>query len=213
MRKLENRLGLGDAGAAGPHVSVARESEFILGYIYMNNYFLLHLFIIACSTSRDAETLRSFEEAAKALRPAIFLVDVGGKEYGTAFVISRRQRLLATAGHAGDGILRAGPGKSFAIGNQARYPVEKVYLHPATYREIDDGCIVRSDDPRDGPIDGWLHPDMAVLRLGPGGPELPAEVALADTAELNSLKNKVVAGLGFLVPPTIGPNQGCPPAS
>jgi tetratricopeptide (TPR) repeat protein len=126
--------------------------------------------------------------------PAVLLV--GNQHgYGTAFVISKQARLLATNAHVAD-ILHE-TGSMVAIRNQSSdvYKVEKVWYHPGVRRMSNGHFSIRSIDPADGPVDP-NSPDVAVLRLAPG-PDLPDEFELAPRQELGQLLARTVGMLGF----------------
>lgn len=129
------------------------------------------------------------------LHPSIFLV--GSQEgRGTAWVISKENRLLATNAHVAD-IMHSGGGKMYAIGNGTSrvFDVEQVYYHPGVLRLAGD-MAVRMADPGKGDV----YPnsaDVAVLKLAPGDP-LPDAIPLASPDEiLGDLLAKPCAMLGY----------------
>jgi hypothetical protein len=137
---------------------------------------------------------------ARDIRNAVMFVgrvEGANVRFGTAFVISREHRLLATNAHVAD--LMSGPGSLRAILNDtgAAYRVEQRWYHPGVRRRTRDrSAIVRPQDPGDGEL-ALPCPDVAVLRLAKDGPELPAEVTLASWAEMKDLFAQPVGIVGF----------------
>jgi tetratricopeptide (TPR) repeat protein len=121
---------------------------------------------------------------------------VGHPEYGSAsaFVISAKNRLLATNAHVADMFYKSGV-MTARGGAGATYKVEKVWYHPGVIRKHDQSLEMRCQDPSHGPI-AYGSPDVAVLQLAPG-PELKTEVQMATRDELNSLLAQQVGMLGF----------------
>ncbi|MFL5898619.1 MAG: tetratricopeptide repeat-containing serine protease family protein [Solirubrobacterales bacterium] len=147
--------------------------------------------------------VKSLEELlarARSIRKAVMFVgrtEGGEVRFGTAFVISRRERLLATNAHVAD--LMTGPGSLRAIldGTGESYVVDRRWYHPGVLRRTRDrAAVVRSQDPGVGEV-VLPCPDVAVLRLAPGGPDLPEEVELASVKELDDLAAQAVAVVGF----------------
>ncbi len=162
------------------------------------------LVVFACSsTGPAAETARpSPEETAQLGRAArtwgrgVALVGDPNRGQGTAFLISREYRLLATAAHVAD--LYRGPGTIWAVFNgtwEAR-PVARVWYHPSLCRTLDTGLTVRSPDPIDGAV-CVPGPDVAVIQLAEGGSPLPPAWELAPPQALLQLTGKPVASLGY----------------
>ncbi len=129
------------------------------------------------------------------LHPSIFLV--GGPEgRGTAWVLSKENRLLATNAHVAD-LFYSGGGKMYAIGNgtSKAYEVEKVFYHPGVLREVGD-LSIRMSDPTKGEVNP-SSPDVAVLKLAPGE-DLPDAIPLATPEELHAdLLAKTCGMLGY----------------
>jgi hypothetical protein len=126
---------------------------------------------------------------------AVMLVGDPGHSQGTAFVISSKNRLLATNAHVADCLYRAGTMVARCNGTMLTYTVDGVWYHPGVVRNH-DGCLaIRCQDPSHGDV-AIACPDVAVLHLADGA-ELPAEFPLATPAELNDLLAQPVAMLGF----------------
>jgi tetratricopeptide (TPR) repeat protein len=134
-------------------------------------------------------------EIVNTLHPSIFIVGAQGAGHGTAFVISKENRLLATNAHVAD-IMHLSGGQMYAIGNgTARlYEVEEVYYHPGVRRIFEDFAI-RTTDPNKGDIYP-RSPDVAVLKLAPGE-ELPDPIPLATPDSVDRLLAKTVGMMGF----------------
>ena len=142
--------------------------------------------------------LARISKTARRIVPSVFTVGRPDNSGAAAFLISRKHRLLATAAHVA-GYYQEGEGPILAIpdGTATTYRVEQVYYHPGTVRELDGGFYARSDDPEDGPVDSRHGPDVAVFRLAEGGPDLPDELELATTEELQLLDGRALGLLGY----------------
>jgi hypothetical protein len=126
---------------------------------------------------------------------------VPGRSFGTGVIISRRHRLVATAAHVADDLGQSPEQMSVVpSGLTAAYRVARIWYHPGIERALDVGLYARSPDPRDGDI-RYRTPDVAVLQLAAGGPELPVECVLASDEELRSLSSQAEVGhLGYTEP-------------
>jgi tetratricopeptide (TPR) repeat protein len=147
----------------------------------------------------NAKSLEELLSNARSVRQAAMFVgrsEGGVANFGTAFVISRKHRLLATNAHVAD--IMKGPGSMLAIPNGTGdvYHVERRWYHPGVRRSADRISTVPSQDPNDGDV-VLPCPDVAVLRLADGGPELPAQVTLAGWAEMQDLFAQPVGVIGF----------------
>jgi tetratricopeptide (TPR) repeat protein len=138
---------------------------------------------------------QSLKDVMRQLQRSVFLVGSPDFGTGTAFVISREHRLLATNAHVAD-ILFDGDGKMFAIanGDTTTCEIVETYYHPGV-RRIAGEITVQSTDPAKGHVYP-KSPDVAVLRLGPGS-ELPPPLLMATPDELYDLMYDSVAMLGF----------------
>ena len=153
---------------------------------------------IAASPPEDRRPT-PFEEAdlhdqANRLEDAIFLFHSAGGECGVGFVISRKNRLIVTAGHVADTLRAASDRFAYRPGTDTRYEVTRILYHPRIKRKLDDGLFIRSDDPKDGGTYG-VKPclDFAVLQLSKSGPELPTEYELASNDELRKVDGQAIA--------------------
>jgi tetratricopeptide (TPR) repeat protein len=132
-------------------------------------------------------------------KAAMFVGRAEGSDvrFGTAFVISRAHRLLATNAHVADLMREPGSLRAILDGSNHAYRVERRWYHPELRRRTRDrSSIVRSQDPNDGEV-ALPCSDVAVLRLAEGGPELPDEVTLASWGELLDLPAQPVGVVGF----------------
>lgn len=144
------------------------------------------------------EAKQDLGKTARSTEPGVFLVGTPKDGFGTAWVISKKHRLLVTNAHVGD-IRHIAGGKMFAIpsGTSQLYTVEKVWYHPGVRRYIKGTPLsARSMDPKDGPVDP-RSPDLALLRLSPDGPDLTVEFPIATSDELATLFAQPTAILGF----------------
>ncbi|MDB5350905.1 MAG: hypothetical protein JWN86_2152 [Planctomycetota bacterium] len=147
------------------------------------------------SQSPGREDVARLTQSARNQATGVLLVGDPQRGQGTAFVISRKHRLAATAAHVAD--LYQGPGTIVAVvnGSIAAYRVTKVWYHPSLRRSLDGSLTVRSPDAIDGSV-AVPGPDVAVLQLE-DGPELPTELTLAGPDEAGRLLGKPIALLGY----------------
>jgi len=125
---------------------------------------------------------------------------------GSAFVISRKHRLLATNAHVAQIMEEAGAMVAVPNGSNQIYPVERVWYHPDFARVWKEGVDVRAGG-RWRPYRGLLGPDLAVLQLSADGPRIEAECRLAGPEQLGGLSSEPVGTLGFS---GAGPPPGLP---
>lgn len=149
-------------------------------------------------------------DAAKRLKSAIVLVGSPRKGFGTAWVLSREHRLLATNAHVADILYEAG--EMLAIKNDTSKVgrVTRVWYHPGLRRHVETDnskMIVRSMDPATGPVN-VRSPDVAVLQLADDGLTLDCEMRMASMDELRNLVNKPAAMFGYPGHDTWWPAKG-----
>jgi len=136
---------------------------------------------------------------ARSVESSVFLVGAPRYSHGTAWVLSKKNRLLVTNAHVAD-IMHDVGGKMFAIssGSSTAYKVEKVWYHPGLRRHLKDNrnASVRAMDPKEGAAD-IRSPDLAVIQLSSYGPDLPDEFPLATPAEVADLFAQPVGMIGF----------------
>ncbi|MDY0168561.1 MAG: trypsin-like peptidase domain-containing protein [Thermoguttaceae bacterium] len=132
------------------------------------------------------------------MQESVMIVGHAKVGMGTAFVLSRKERLLATNAHVADMFHRAA-GQMEAVAGESgrRYRIDRVWYHPGVVRRwgTDGEKLVRSVDPRDGNV----HPhcaDVAILHVA-DGPELPNALPLATPDELESLFAQPIGMLGY----------------
>jgi tetratricopeptide (TPR) repeat protein len=143
----------------------------------------------------DATAASSLAQIVRHASPAIFLVGKSDVGTGTAFLISKKNRLLATNAHVGD-IFNKGSSEMLAYQNNTSnaFKVIKVYYHPGVLR-MSQGVVLRTANPDTGNV-YTRSPDVAVLQLA-DGPELPDELPLASREEVYDLFAQPVAMLGY----------------
>jgi tetratricopeptide (TPR) repeat protein len=156
-------------------------------------------------TKPTADARQDLGQKARTTENGVFFVGARWREgnnevssHGTAWVISKKNRLLITNAHVADIYHQAG-GRMIAIasGSEQVYKVAKVLYHPGVRRYLKGAQLsVRSSDPRDGSIDP-ASPDLAVLQLTDDGPALKVEFPLATEEELATLFAQPVAIIGF----------------
>ncbi len=144
---------------------------------------------------------RTLSEAVRTSRQGVMLVGGPRSGIGTAFVISRKHRLLATNAHVADLMART-DGKMQAVLNETAttYDVEQVWYHPGVIRRKPVGDkkiqLVHSINPKDGGI-YTRSPDVAVLKLAAGGPDLPFEFKFATADEMKDPFARGIAMVGY----------------
>jgi tetratricopeptide (TPR) repeat protein len=171
-----------------------------------------HLAALTTSTAATAfgESLPErgrLESAIRKVERAVFYIGSRsgwpdgpeGDSFGTAFLISRRHRLLATAAHIADKANKGGVLTAVPSGSTFEYRVDRVWYHPGVLRRFGLGLYAPSMDPNDGTVVWFPTADVAILHLAAGGPELPQECELASDSELKSLDHDDVGLIGFTV--------------
>ncbi len=146
-------------------------------------------------TKPSDNAVQDMARTIKVLKEAIMLVGDPKVGTATAFVISRKHRLLATNAHVAD--IMKDSGKMLAIrnGTAVLYDVNKAWYHPGVRRYKNAAFSVRSQDPADGDVDP-NSPDVAVLHLA-DGPDLPAEMPLATIDEEEECLGAPIGMLGY----------------
>jgi tetratricopeptide (TPR) repeat protein len=163
---------------------------------------LVGLFLAPRGTAAPpAGKAESFAEATRTLRQGVFLVGYRGG-HGTAWVISKKHRLLATSAQVADLFFQTEklklPLEAVMNGTAQRYRVVRVFFHPGLRRfpTAEERLSVRRPINADWPINP-ASPDVAVLELGPDGPDLPVEFPLASPRVLYDLQAVPVGVLGY----------------
>lgn len=150
-------------------------------------------------TQPDARSLAEMGPLVRQLQQGVFIVGHPQYGHGTAFVISRAHRLLATNAHVADILRKAGSMRAHGSGAREAYAVKRVWYHPGVVRQAggDRALLVRREDPDAGPIAPLFCPDVAVLQLEEGGSDLPVELTLATREELQELFAATVGIVGY----------------
>jgi hypothetical protein len=138
-------------------------------------------------------------EAGRQIEPALMYVGHPEGDLGTAFVISRAHRLLATNAHVAEIMHELGSMIAVRNGSHLSYRVERVWYHPNYTRVKEEGTYVRASG-RWVASRGVLTPDVAVLQLSADGPDLPQECRIAEDEVLHGLDSEPVGLLGFSGP-------------
>lgn len=149
-------------------------------------------------TTPEASDVARLGATVRRLQQGAFIVGHPQAGHGSAFVISRKHRLLATNAHVAD--LMHKTGKLYAAMNVTgqRYEVRQVWYHPGVERRLggSQNMIARSTDPDLGNVFP-LSPDVAVLQLDEAGPDLPVEFPLALPDQLGDLFGQPIGMLGY----------------
>jgi tetratricopeptide (TPR) repeat protein len=146
-------------------------------------------------TKPDSSARRQLGDVTRSIQQGIVLVGSPKGGHGTAWVVSREHRLLVTNAHVADIMAKAGKMAAIPNGTSDVYRVERIWYHPGVRRYLAGGSV-RSIDPREGSVDP-LGPDLAVLQLAAGGPDLPVEWPLATPEELKDLFAQPAGIVGF----------------
>jgi hypothetical protein len=115
---------------------------------------------------------------------------------GTAWVISKKHRLIVTNAHVAD-ILHESGGNMFALtnGSAELHKVERAWYHPGVRRQVSSGVVIKSGNPAEGPVNSNC-PDVAIMQLG-AGPELPEELTMAGPSSFAELWAQPAAIMGY----------------
>jgi Trypsin-like peptidase domain len=138
---------------------------------------------------------------------------VASRAWGTAFVISRKHRLLATNAHVADLIdLKNSSTRGVVADTNRTFHFDKVYYHPGVLRMNNrlgsyKNLPIYSVDRKEGDV-AAICADVAVLHVTEDGGELPEEVTLASWDEIQSIIGRPIAALGFPVQAGGLPNPG-----
>ena len=143
----------------------------------------------------DQKTSLALSEKSWTIDSGVFVVGHPKIGYGTAFVISKEHRLLATCTRVADILHDAGELLAIAKENGAAYKADRVWYHPAIVRDRGGNAHARESNPV---INATFRtrPDVAVVHLA-GDTALPAAPPLADRDEAFDLFGKPAALSGF----------------
>ena len=146
----------------------------------------------------DDRSLSELGRTVRHLQRSVLIVGCPSQGHGTAFVISREHRLLATNAHVADILHHAKKLTAVVNGETASFEVQKVWYHPGVVRYLGDSrsMIGRTQSPDLGSVCP-LGPDVAVLQLATDGDDLPPAFDLATPDELKDLFAQPVGMLGF----------------
>jgi tetratricopeptide (TPR) repeat protein len=146
----------------------------------------------------DLQAQQDLANFTRNAQQSVMIVGHPKRGYGTAWVFSKKHRLLATNAHVADIMKPEGTMMAIINGTTQVYKVERAWYHPGVSRYLrgDKALVVRSMDPNEGPV-APNSPDLAVLQLSEEGPDLPSEFQIATTEELESIFAQPVALIGF----------------
>jgi tetratricopeptide (TPR) repeat protein len=151
----------------------------------------------ASPATPSKEEEAALRTAAAGVRPAMMrLVTSDGSAAGSAFVISKKHRLVATAGHVADVVNGENKGTAWREGTRTSYVIRRVWYHPRVEREHPNGIPALSDNPLDGQI-ASSRLDVAVLQLTDEGPDLPVEIDPSRVIAPAELAGRTVGYLGY----------------
>jgi Trypsin-like peptidase domain len=138
------------------------------------------------------DTLRA--AGGRLRRSAVLLFDSEGN-WGTGFVVSKKDRLVVTAGHVAESFLRGGLLVGLFDRTDDAASVTRAWLHPETLRKLDQGLVARSLDPNDGEISP-RGPDLAIVELSNLDSRCD-ELHPATDREIQSLDGQAGGVLGY----------------
>lgn len=149
------------------------------------------------NTVGDAGTRARAGSFVRRAHQAVMMVgDPAQQSFGTAWVLSKKYRLLATNAHVADIYVKNGQMVALVNGSTQRYRVERAYYHPGVRRYVDGSpATLRSIDPHVGEVAGG--PDLAVLKLSEDGPELPMELTMSGPGAFGDLLAEEVSIFGY----------------
>ena len=147
----------------------------------------------------NKDDIRGLSEAARRIEPAVMYVGHPACDSGTAFVVSRKHRLLATNAHVAKIFDECKGMFAYRHGSSSAYRVDRVWYHPDYARTKLEGTRFRLGG-HCYPFYGKLGPDVAILRLTTDGPELSEECTLVGPGEETDILAKPAAQLGFSGP-------------
>jgi hypothetical protein len=145
-------------------------------------------------TKPPETAVQEMARTIQTLQQGIMLVGDPNVGTGTAFVISKEHRLLATNAHVAD-MMKEGKMLGIRNGTAVLYEVDKAWYHPGARRYKNARLSIRSQNPADGETDP-NSPDVAVLHLA-DGPELPQELALGSVEEVENCFGQPIGMLGY----------------
>ncbi|MFN0019907.1 MAG: tetratricopeptide repeat-containing serine protease family protein [Pirellulaceae bacterium] len=147
-------------------------------------------------TKPSQQARQELGEFVRASQKGIFLVGHPKHGQGTAWVVSKKHRLLVTNAHVADIMSTAG-GNMLALmdGSSQIYKVDKAWYHPGVKRRV-GGVPVRSSNPGEGDVDPNC-PDIAILQMTEEGPDLAMEFKMAAPKEFDTLFAQAVAIMGY----------------
>lgn len=150
----------------------------------------------------SARKSQSFTDTVRSYRRGVFVVGYTDGGHGTAWVLSRKHRLLVTNAHVADifAMAKAAGKPCEAVMNltNERYRVARVWYHPGVrrYPTPEEKLSVRAMATTAWPVCP-ASPDVAVLQLTADGPELTVEFPLAAPDTIHDLQTLPVGILGF----------------
>jgi tetratricopeptide (TPR) repeat protein len=150
---------------------------------------------IAVWEKPPSKAVEELSEFVRSSSQGVMLVGDPNRGYGTAFVISRKHRLLATNAHVADILNETSSMLAIRNGTSEVAKVQRAWYHPGVRRRMAGKVVARSANPKDGPVDP-SSPDVAVLELE-SGPDLPVEFTLATPHETYDLFARPIGMLGF----------------
>jgi hypothetical protein len=136
-------------------------------------------------------------DSAQRLQNSVLIVGDNRVGLGTAWVLSKKHRLLATNAHVAD-LFYGNDNQMHAVcnGDSYQFDVERAWWHPGVIRQLEGAVFVHSDTPADGEVFGF-SPDVAVLQLKASDHELPEPFPMATPDEIHALLGRPIAIMGY----------------
>lgn len=133
----------------------------------------------------DEEVLQ-LRDASRRVQRSLLCVGYSGHGFGSGFVISKRERLVATNAHVARIRDEAGFLYCRTLDCDYEYPVEKIWRHPMFESSLKRSTVI-TEIGNSPSILGIPSLDVAILELGKSGPDLLYECELADASAGESL--------------------------
>jgi hypothetical protein len=134
---------------------------------------------------------------AQRLQNSVLIVGDDRVGLGTAWVLSKEHRLLATNAHVADLFFKNDNElRAVCNGQSHQFEVERAWWHPGVIRQLEGAVFVHSDTPADGEVLPF-SPDVAVLQLKESERELPEPFPMATPEEIHALLGRPIAIMGY----------------
>lgn len=139
----------------------------------------------------NGDEVSQLDAVARQIRRAVLCVGYPDHGYGTGFVISAKQRIVVTCAHVAEIGVRQGFLYCRTLESDYKYKVNKVLYHPLFKASLKDAFVI-TEAGNSPAISALPSLDIAILKLGPEGPDLPAECKLSNIRHGDGLLSRGV---------------------